>query len=153
MFNNINKKISNYERRHRKRAFLLFTLFVVSTVLSYIPSSFAANASSSYVSEAMAIFNNVRSWEKAGYTYSDNVTAFNTEIDRISSLSGKSAKSAMGKWLNPLVYHEYNGLIVYGNPHAADSSEFLKRDGSFTFRNGVQGEYKYTGYDENDIIQ
>lgn len=139
-------------KKNNKKAFFLLIIFTFNMLISFMPISFAATASSAQVNEAMAIFGNSPSWEKAGYSYSNVITGFNTEINRISALSGKKAKTEYGKWLNPLVYHEY-GLIVYGNPYAAYDGEFLPRGGAPTFRNGVQGQYKYLGYDEqNNLI-
>lgn len=41
-----NKK---YFKKERRRAFILFLLFVITIFADLIPNSFAANASSSYV--------------------------------------------------------------------------------------------------------
>ena len=105
-----------YFKKRRRRIFIVL-LLVFSFFIDLIPNSFAANASSSYVNNAMSIFGINPLWEEAKLFYSDNITGFNSEIDRISTLSGKENKSISGKWLNPLVYHAY-GQIVYGNPTA-----------------------------------
>lgn len=133
-------------KRRRIGAFLFIAVLIISAFYNFT-SSFAATATDAQVSQAMAIFGNKPVWDTS--LYPNNTAGFNAEVDKISRLSGKRAFNEKGQWLNPFVYHEYNKIIVYGNPYAEDSSEFLARPGSPTFRNGIQGEYKFIGYNED----
>ena len=140
----------NFANRHRKRAFLLFLIYIFSIIANLIPISFAASPPNSFYISLKTIHMDNPKW-----TYEE----FVTKINDISNYTLSDTCNKYGAWINPYVYEKYNQLVVYGTPHGKTSptgtttADFFinSNGGMFNIESKKQGEYRHIGYNLGGI--
>ncbi len=122
--------------RKRILTFFLSVAIFATSIMGYIPKSFAASASASYIASALAI-HKTPAWTQAEY---------NAEIEDISRVTGKRSQNRGGDWLNPHIFEHYSQIIVYGLPYG---KFYRTPNGRMFDPSGNQGEYQFLGYTED----
>lgn len=116
-----------------KKWFLYISfVFVFAISLLYFNTLSSADTMDDFYISAKKISGGSPSWTPQ---------EFLNKIQEICSHIGDKPINRDNKILNPYIYEHYN-LVVYGLPHG----DFFTRKNGHTFKDGIQGEYKYLGY-------
>jgi len=136
-------------RGRRLSAFLLCTVYILS-ILKYIPISFAASPPQSFYNDLVKIH------EKKSVSSIWTYEEFVNRINEIANETLSKAYNDYNQWINPYIYENYYGVVVYGLPHGKSSDGttdddfyYTNKGRMFNLKNGKQGEYRYLGYNVN----
>jgi len=115
-----------------KRACVVIFALVFVVFFSCFHTLSSADTMSDFYSSAKMI---------SGYNPTWSQQDFLSKIQYICS-QGAEPINKDNKVLNPYIYEHYDNLVVYGLPHG----DFFPTKNGRTFKDGIQGEYKFLGF-------